>query len=138
VADNTPGFTAEEVQRRIDGVPFSDWLGLRAESIDNDRIVLRMEKCHPHLGNPEVGAVHGGVLASMMDIACSYVLIVPTRRSCVTVDLRIDYHRPAFGNSFVVEAWPVNRGRTITVAEGAIRDEERRLITSGRALLMQR
>ena len=130
-------FTAEEVQQRIDKVPFSSFLGLRAERAEADGVELSARVRPEMLGNPEVGAVHGGILASVLDVACSYAVIVPTRRSVVTVDLRIDYHRPGFGNGFSTRAWLVNRGRTLSVAEGEVRDGEGKLVASGRALLMQ-
>ena len=41
------------------------------------------------------------MLASIVDVACSYSIIAPTRRSVVTVDLRVDYHRPGFGDRAV-------------------------------------
>lgn len=129
--------TLEEVQARIDGVPFSVFMGLRARSIEAERVVLEMKPRSEQLGNPEVGALHGGVLASLIDVSCSYAIIVPTRRSVVTVDLRVDYHRPAFGDHFTVEARPVNRGRTLSVAQAEIRNGEGKLIASGRAVLMQ-
>ena len=129
-------FTAGEVQQRIDNVPFSSFLGLKAEKIGADGIELSARLRPEMLGNPEVGAVHGGIFASVLDVACSYAVIVPTRRSVVTVDLRVDYHRPGFGDSFSVRAWLINLGRTLSVAEGEVRNGEGKLVASGRAVLM--
>lgn len=129
--------TVREVQERIARVPFSTFLGLRVEKAGRDGIELSMRLRPEMLGNPEVGAIHGGVFASVLDVACSYAVIVQTRHSVITVDLRTDYHRPGFGDYFSVTASIINSGRTLSVAQGEVRNIDGKLIASGRAVVMR-
>ena len=130
--------TAEEVQGRIDGTPFFCWLGVRAKTVTPKRIVLTADTAAEMFGNPEVGAVHGGVFASLIEIACSYTVIAPTARTAATVDLRVDYHRPGIGSHFTVAATPIRRGRTVTLSEAQVMDDHGRVVASGRAMMIQR
>ena len=49
------------------------------------------------VGNPETGTVHGGAITTLMDTTCcmASVCVLPEFEICPTLDLRIDYMRPA-------------------------------------------
>lgn len=49
------------------------------------------------VGNPETGVVHGGLVTTMLDSACGIAVMLRTGRTndIATLDLRIDYMRPA-------------------------------------------
>lgn len=135
---DAPGFGVADIQARIARVAFSAWLDIRAESVDGDRVVLSVAVRPDMAGNPETGAIHGGILASLIDVACSYAIIAPTRQSVATVDLRIDFHRVPRAKTLRIESNAVHQGRTISVAEAKIIEPDGRLIASGRAVLSQR
>ena len=64
---------------------------------DGDRIILRLPYSDKLVGNPEDGVLHGGVVTTLMDSVCGLAVITApeTPRRIVTLDLRIDYLRPA-------------------------------------------
>jgi len=72
-------------------------LGMRVEHADAAGLTL----CLPHtpmiVGDPERGLVHGGAVTTLMDTTCgiSTVCALPRFEVCPTLDLRIDYMRPA-------------------------------------------
>jgi len=49
------------------------------------------------IGNPKTGHVHGGVITSLLDTICGLAAIsaVPATAGVSTLDLRIDYLKPA-------------------------------------------
>ena len=73
------------------------------------------------IGNPETGVVHGGVITAFLDTLCGMVVMasVPARTAIATLDLRIDYLRPAVPKSEILasaECYKVTR--TIAFVRG--------------------
>ncbi len=75
--------------------------------------------------------LHGGVLSAAIDIAGDYAIATQAGGDVPTVDLRVDYLRPARG-SLLVTARAVKVGRTLGVADVEVRDDEGRLVALGR------
>ena len=128
--------TLEETQARISRSPFNSLLGLRVEAVDEERILLRCVMRPELRGSPTTNAIHGGVLATLVDTSASFAVIVRTGQSIVTIDLRVDYHRPGIAGEFLAEARLVRLGRTVATADTRISDETGTLIASGRAVFM--
>lgn len=72
--------SAAEVQQILDAVPFVRTLGIRLSMVDD-----RLSVCLPYaphiVGNPKVPALHGGALASLLQIAATAELIRVTAAS---------------------------------------------------------
>jgi uncharacterized protein (TIGR00369 family) len=76
---------------------------------------------------------HGGVLASIIDIAGDFALAIKTdKMGFPTIDLRIDYLRMAGDGDLTVVARTVKAGRSIGVADVEITDAKGRLCAVGR------
>ena len=63
-------------------------------------------------------------------------VIAQTANSVVTVDLRTDYHRPAMGAMLWARGTIVKFGRQLSSVDVRILDSGKRLIASGRVVLM--
>ncbi|QJD57944.1 PaaI family thioesterase [Pseudomonas sp. gcc21] len=72
-------------------------LGISVEQADQDGLVLKLPYSEKIVGNPINGLVHGGAITTLMDTCCgiSTVCFLPEFEICPTLDLRIDYMRPA-------------------------------------------
>ena len=81
----------------IEPVPFARALGMRLISAENGTAVVAVPYDPRLVGDPDTGVLHGGVISALLDMACGLaVLSAPSGlSSTATLDLRIDYMRPA-------------------------------------------
>jgi uncharacterized protein (TIGR00369 family) len=78
-------------------LPFSHEIDMRLHQAENGTAVLSVPYDKRLVGDPETGVLHGGVITALLDTACGWaVMVAPAElRSTATLDLRIDYMRPA-------------------------------------------
>ena len=80
----------------LKGFPHGDVIGMRLHDFDGD--VLASVGYMPELiGDAETGVIHGGVITTLLDTGCGIAAIKKTGLMgfIATLDLRIDYMRPA-------------------------------------------
>ncbi|MFT3804334.1 MAG: PaaI family thioesterase [Burkholderiaceae bacterium] len=124
------------MQAIIDRSTFNRFLGLKATCLDPDRLVLSMPWQEQIISNPDLRATHGGVLATLVDVSCDYVIAARIGRAVPTIDLRVDYHRVATPGPLAVEARIVHLGRTLACAEAVVRNANGSTVASGRGQYM--
>ncbi|MBV9637047.1 MAG: PaaI family thioesterase, partial [Methylobacteriaceae bacterium] len=90
----------ERLQELLDGSPFIRFLGIRAVALDHERqeVVLSMPLTPDHERHPATEQVHGGAIASLIDVAGDFALVILLGGAVPTINLRIDYLRPAIGD----------------------------------------
>ena len=73
------------------------------------------------------GLFHGGVMASLVDVACGYAAlsVMPGDREVLTVEFKIHFLKPARTDRLVAVGRVVQAGRTLTVCEGSVFDATR-------------
>ena len=81
----------------IDALPHSRELAMRMEAIGEGWAVISMPYDPRLIGDPETGVIHGGAVSALMDTACGASVMSHPQAgfSTATLDLRIDYMRPA-------------------------------------------
>lgn len=72
-------------------------LGLIIDHVSDGKVRVKLPWGNHLVGNPETQVVHGGVLTTMLDTCCGFATITTLEEPeiCPTMDLRIDYMRPA-------------------------------------------
>lgn len=122
------------IQGLLDDSPFIAFLGLTCEEVDRDagtvslRMPMRVE-LERGLGT---GQFHGGPIASLIDTAGDFAVVLAAGAGVPTVNFRVDYLRPSFGKSLLAKATVRRAGRTIAVADVDVFDEQERLTAVGR------
>jgi uncharacterized protein (TIGR00369 family) len=102
-----------DLQRLLDDAPVHRALRLQVVSCDADRLVLRAEASAEHAGTDGGEFLHGGVVATVLDTAATFALIAATGDDWSTVDLRLDYLRPAPAGALEARAAVVQAGRRL-------------------------
>jgi uncharacterized protein (TIGR00369 family) len=126
--------THDELEKRLTAAPFHRWLGLKLLSMDEDGIKVGVTWREEFIVNPKGEYTHGGILATVIDTAADYALAAKLGAPIPTVDLRIDYHRPAMPGDLVVEARPIKLGASFSSAEAYVYDTKGKLLASGRGV----
>jgi uncharacterized protein (TIGR00369 family) len=129
----------DEMNQFIQRSPFHQWLNCRVTAFDaNDGTVTMLFEERPELHrSPEAGASHGGVIAAFIDIAGHAALQAQTGRGMPTIDLRVDYLRPA-EFPITARATPKRIGKTIGIADVEIIGRNGDASALGRAVFMTR
>ena len=100
--------------------------------MSDDSIEIRATWREEWVVNKERGITHGGILAALIDLAADWAMVKQTGRGVPTIDLRVDYHRPAMPGDLVAHGKVVRAGSQFATAEAHIFDLHGKLIASGR------
>lgn len=81
----------------IEALPHASALNLRLVEIKDGRAVIEMPYDAALVGDPATGVLHGGAVSALMDTAGGAAVMCHPNAgiSTATLDLRIDYFRPA-------------------------------------------
>lgn len=105
MADDKPKFDRNVMQEAFTGaIPHVVELGITALSVGEGEAVMRLPYQERLVGNPETGVLHGGVVTTLIDSVCGLAVLaaLDVPRRIATIDLRIDYVRPASPGEDVV------------------------------------
>ena len=130
-----PDLDRAAVEDRMLQGPFHTWLGLRVLDLGEDRIELAFTWREEWVVRTEGGYTHGGILATIVDLTADWALTSRAGGAVPTVDLRVDYHRPAKGDLRAV-GQVVKYGRTTSVSEAQVFDTDGALVASGRGVYL--
>lgn len=113
--------------------PYIRFLGLRVVRAEKGLVEIRLPFREEFLRHDGSDWLHGGVISALADIAGDYAVITETAVGVPTIDMRVDYLRPARRGDLVAVGRTVRVGRTVCVADVEIRDTVGSLVAVGRA-----
>lgn len=124
-------------------IGFFEAQGLSVEDVAPGEVILRLPSVRDdQRGGGGTDALNGGVIAYMFDGALGAAAAslawskygngegTPAEFGEVTINLTINYVRPALGDQFEVRASAVGSGRTVAFAEGKLYDAEDRVCST--------
>ncbi len=114
--------------------PFHDLLHPEPVSVDpENKVVQVLLKFRPELARSrENQFYHGGVIAAFIDITAHAAVAVHVGRMAPTIDLRIDYLRPAPAPELRAIGRVLSAGRSIGRADVEVRAHDGRIVAVGR------
>lgn len=118
----------------FDDSPYMRFLGLALERADKGVVEIRLPFREEFLRQDGSDWLHGGVVSALIDIAGDYAVITEVGAGVPTIDMRVDYLRPARRGDLMATARTVRVGRTVSVADVEVRDAGGTLIAVGRAV----
>jgi uncharacterized protein (TIGR00369 family) len=101
-------------------IPFNRYLGVKLTGVRTGFARLEIPFREELVGDPLRPALHGGVLSALADAAGGAAVwtgLADDRARVSTIDLRIDYLRPAKLETLVAEATVVRLGNRVGVAD---------------------
>ncbi len=101
-------------------IPFNRHLGIKITEVKPGRAHLSLPFREHFVGDPLRPALHGGVLSTMADVAGGMAVwtnSVDPRARVSTIDLRVDYLRPARLETLDAIAIVVRQGNRVGVAD---------------------
>ena len=114
--------------------PFMSTLKLEVLAIDYDKTELRV-RMPLHAGlERRVGTkqFHGGPIASLIDVTGDFAIGMMIGGGVPTINLRIDYLKPAVGDALTATARVRRSGKTVAVVDIDVTDDKGSLVALGR------
>jgi uncharacterized protein (TIGR00369 family) len=127
--------TIAAVQAQLDASPMTAFLGIRILDTDPAMCSARFEMAmRPELERlPGSGQFHGGAIASFADTAGDFAVAVLVGGPVPTMNLHVDFLRPATAGRLYAVAVVRKLGRTVAIVDVDVLDDTSKLIAVGRA-----
>ena len=126
--------SAKQIQAIFDASPFLGFLRLTVVALDHDAGTLTVSmpirpEFERRLGT---GQFHGGAIAAFVDVVGDFAIGMAVGGGVPTINVRIDYLRPAVGGVLTGTARVRRAGRTVALVDVDVYDEQGALVAVGR------
>ena len=132
--DTPERMSQAQIQERFDVSPFISTLGLEVLSLDYESSELTVKM--PLQPNMERRAgskqFHGGPIASFIDTVGDFAGGMMVGGGVPTINIRVDYLKPAVGDFLRAVARVRRAGRTVTIVDIDVLNEQDSLVAVGR------
>src|SRR2546428_12930842 len=114
--------------------PFHRLLGLTVSRATPGEVEVVMPYSDRLLANTTSPYIHGGAIATLIDVAGNFAVIAAIDRDIPTIDLRVDYLRPVRKGALRAVGRTVKVGRRLGIADVEVFDEDGQIVAIGRGL----
>ncbi|WP_333606681.1 thioesterase family protein [Arsukibacterium sp.] len=127
-------------------MPFNRVLGLQVTRFDQQQVEVSFPWSAQLVGNPLQQILHGGVIASVLDVAGGMMAVASALERFTdieqseliarfgkmsTIDIRTDYLRPGRGERFIASAHVIRSGNKVAVCRMELHNEQNLHIALG-------
>lgn len=119
------------LEQALQVAPFHRWLGVTVVAQGGESVSIEMPWRDEMISSPKLPAMHGGIVAALIDLTGFYTVLASGNICASTADLHVDYHRAASRETIVAHGKIVRVGKRLSVAEVKV-EGQRGLIASGR------
>ena len=137
-----------ETLKRIyeEALPFNKLIGMEVIEMTENTSSIRIDMREDLIGNPVTRSLHGGVISSVTDVVGGLTASVGLLQHLEdesndeiksrfakmgTIDLRVDYLRPGYGDYFVCSGKIMRTGKKIAVTRMEFKNDEDKFIAVG-------
>lgn len=110
----------KDIQEKLKKQYFMKLMNFKLTKIEEGLIEgeLIVEEIHKQ----QKGFVHGGVIATMVDIVAGFaaVSLVPENHHVVTAEIKVSYLNPGLGDKLFAKGWVLRQGRNLNFCEAEI------------------
>jgi uncharacterized protein (TIGR00369 family) len=118
--------------------PFHRFLGVQLRHAEAGRIEVVLPFRHELLADEQSPYIHGGVIASLIDLTACFAIISSLGRDVPTIDLRVDYLKAARDEELRAVGHTVKVGRSLGIADVEVFNPAGDVVAIGRGLFSTR
>ena len=135
MSEKTLPLTVEQLQSSLAHSTFIDFMGLTVMSADPaaETVVMRLAMRPEFERVRGTGQWHGGAISAVIDTVGDWALVMLVGRPLPTINLRVDYLRPAINTALTVAARVRRNGRSVGVVDVDVSNDAGVLVAIGRA-----
>jgi len=130
----------KRLAQKLEANKFSKHIKLQYDSIEVGKLCahINIEEFH-HQQN---GYAHGGLLATLCDIAAGFAAysVIPIDKQVVTGEIKTSYYRAGKAKTLYVEGWVVKPGRRVVFCEAEVyfldEDEKRKTVVKANTTMI--
>ena len=103
-----------DYQPVIDLIPYAGVLGVQCERF-GEEMIFRLPRNMDNIGNPTIPAIHGGVIASFMELTAAFQLTLQLEHPALAkiIDFSVDYMRAGLDRDTFAMCTVERQGRRV-------------------------